>query len=85
MTRILSILAAATMTVGAAVSVAQADAMTMMQSYTACNTTYAQCVKDGTDMTMAATPAEGAAKIQSRPTCRTRWLAAKRCAPATRL
>jgi hypothetical protein len=65
MTRILSILAAATMTVGAAVSVAQADAMTMMQGYTACNNSYAQCVKDGTDMTMAMTPAEGAAKMQS--------------------
>jgi hypothetical protein len=65
MTRILSILAAATMTVGAAVSVAQADAMTMMQGYTACNESYGQCLKDGTDTAIAATPAEGVAKMQS--------------------
>lgn len=65
MTRILSILAAATMTVGAAVSVAQADAMTMMQGYAACNKSYGQCLRDGTDTALATTPAEGAAKLQS--------------------
>ena len=53
------------MTVGAAVSVAQADAMTMMQGYTACNESYGQCLKDGTDTAIAATPAEGVAKMQT--------------------
>jgi hypothetical protein len=65
MTRIISTLAAAAMAMGAAVSFAQADAMTMMQGWAACNETYGQCLRDGTDTTLATTPAEGMAKLQS--------------------
>ncbi|MCU0789859.1 MAG: hypothetical protein MUE79_02205 [Nitratireductor sp.] len=65
MTRILSTFAAAAMAMGAATSFAQADPMTMMQGWAACNETYAQCLRDGTDATIAATPAEGMAKMQA--------------------
>ena len=44
--------------------VAAADPMSMMNGFAACNTTYGQCIKDGTDMMMAATPQEGMSKIQ---------------------
>ena len=64
MTRILTIIAATTFSLGA-VSLAQAgDAKMMMEGYAACNAGYMQCVKDGTDLTLAATPAEGAEKIK---------------------
>lgn len=68
MTRILSTVSAALITMGAAVSIAQADAKMMMEGYAACNSSYAQCVKDGTDLTLAATPAEGAEKIKMNMT-----------------
>ncbi len=64
MTRILATIAAASFAMGATVSLAQADAKMMMEGYSACNSAYAQCVKDGTDVTLATTPTEGAEKIK---------------------
>ncbi len=64
MTRILATIAAASLAFGATVSIAQADAKMMMEGYSACNAAYAQCVKDGTDISMAKTPSEGAEKIK---------------------
>ena len=65
MTRILSTLAAAAMAMGAAVSFAQADAMTMMQGWAACNEAHGQCLRAGISTTIASTPAEGMATLQS--------------------
>ena len=65
MTRILALASAALLTATAASTVAHADAASMMQGYAACNTQYQQCVAGATDMTMASTPQEGLAKMQS--------------------
>lgn len=43
--------------------VANADAMSMMQGYAACNTGYMQCL-GASDMTMASTPNEGVEKMR---------------------
>lgn len=42
---------------------AHADPMMMMQGYTACNTSYSQCLASS-DYTLASTPQEGMSKIQ---------------------
>lgn len=64
MTRMITFIAATTLSLGA-VSIAQAgDAKMMLEGYAACNAGYMQCVKDGTDLTLAATPAEGGEKIK---------------------
>jgi len=63
MTRMLATVSAALLGVAAAASVANADPMTMMQGFTACNTGYAQCVA-AADMSIAPTPAAGLEKIK---------------------
>jgi hypothetical protein len=42
---------------------AQADPVTMMQGYTACNTQYSACLASS-DYALATTPAEGMSKMQ---------------------
>lgn len=63
MTRMLATVSAALLGVAAAASVANADPMTMMQGFTACNTSYSQCVA-AADMSIAPTPAAGLEKIK---------------------
>jgi hypothetical protein len=63
MNRILTLAAASAFIMGAT-TFAQADAKMMMEAMAACNASYAQCVKDGTDLTLASTPSEGAEKIK---------------------
>lgn len=62
MTRLFAVATAALL---AASATAHADMTSMAQGWTACNTQYQACVKGGTDMAMASTPAEGMAKMQS--------------------
>jgi hypothetical protein len=69
---------ASLMSMLAAGAASAGDPKMMAEAYTACNSSYMQCVQHGSDMTMAATPQAGAEKIKMN------MMHANECAAALR-
>lgn len=65
MKRTLGLLAAAAYLTCASAQFALADAKSIFEGNNACAKAHSQCLRDGVDLSLAASPAEGAARLKA--------------------